>query len=145
MLSSKQDESGGVQPATAGAAASFWLPGEMSKTIPVQDQRWIANTLFHSGKLQPDLKLWYEPRIGPHLPPDTNTRPLLHQSADGVDALPPVESEGVLPSLWETDNRLWRPQEGSEGPGHRQVLPDGDRDTQVHSARSTCRTRRYSG
>lgn len=50
-------------PAPAGASASFWLPGEMSKTIPVQDQRWIANTLFHSGKLRPDLKLWYEPPV----------------------------------------------------------------------------------
>lgn len=62
-LSSKQEEPGGVQPAPAGASASFWLPGEMSKTIPVQDQRWIANTLFHSGKLRPDLKLWYEPPV----------------------------------------------------------------------------------
>nr|XP_055051857.1 uncharacterized protein LOC129437622 isoform X1 [Misgurnus anguillicaudatus] len=57
------EEPGGVQPAPAGAPASFWLPGEMSKTIPVQDQRWIANTLFHSGKLRPDLKLWYEPPV----------------------------------------------------------------------------------
>ncbi|XP_068569967.1 uncharacterized protein [Cebidichthys violaceus] len=57
------DESGDVQPAAAGAAASFWLPGEMSKTLPLQDQRWIANTLFHSGKLRPDLKLWYEPPV----------------------------------------------------------------------------------
>ncbi|KAI9525224.1 hypothetical protein NQZ68_009904 [Dissostichus eleginoides] len=56
------NESGGGEPATA-AAASFWLPQEMSKTIPVQDQRWIANTLFHSGKLRPDLKLWYEPPV----------------------------------------------------------------------------------
>lgn len=63
MLSSKQDESGGVQPATAGAAASFYLPAEMSKTIPVQDQRWISTTLFHSGKLRPNLKLWYEPPV----------------------------------------------------------------------------------
>ncbi|XP_068594396.1 uncharacterized protein [Cebidichthys violaceus] len=35
----------------------------MSKTLPLQDQRWIANTLFHSGKLRPDLKLWYEPPV----------------------------------------------------------------------------------
>ncbi|XP_030295203.1 uncharacterized protein LOC115595183 [Sparus aurata] len=55
------DEPGGAQAAASGAAASFWLPGEMSKTIPVQDQRWIANTLFQNGKLRPDLKLWYEP------------------------------------------------------------------------------------
>ncbi|XP_030268423.1 uncharacterized protein LOC115579081 [Sparus aurata] len=51
------DESGGAQ------AASFWLPYEMSKTIPVQDQRWIANTLFQTGKLRTDLKLWYEPPV----------------------------------------------------------------------------------
>ncbi len=51
------------QPAPADASASFWLPGELGKTIPVQDQGWIANTLFHSGKLRPDLKLWYEPPI----------------------------------------------------------------------------------
>ncbi|XP_056274303.1 uncharacterized protein LOC130196308 [Pseudoliparis swirei] len=54
-------EPGGVQLAAAGAAASFWLPSEMRKTLPVQDQRWIANTLFPSGKLRTDLKLWYEP------------------------------------------------------------------------------------
>ncbi|XP_028311916.1 uncharacterized protein LOC114468934 [Gouania willdenowi] len=54
---------GGDQPVTAQTTASFWLPGEMSKTIPVQDQRWIANTLFHSGKLRPDVKLWYEPPV----------------------------------------------------------------------------------
>lgn len=62
-LSSKQEEPGGVQPAPAEASASFWLPGELGKTIPAQDQRWIANTLFHSGKLRPDLKLWYEPPV----------------------------------------------------------------------------------
>ncbi|RXN22060.1 hypothetical protein ROHU_036759 [Labeo rohita] len=57
------EECGRVQPAPAEASASFWLPGELGKTIPVQDQRWIANTLFHSGKLRPDLKLWYEPPV----------------------------------------------------------------------------------
>ncbi|XP_059211301.1 uncharacterized protein LOC131989935 isoform X2 [Centropristis striata] len=62
-LAAASDESGGVHPAPAGDAASFWLPGEMSKTLPVQDQRWIANTLFNSGKLLPDLKLWYEPPV----------------------------------------------------------------------------------
>lgn len=38
------------------------LPGEM-KNIPVQDQKWISNTLFLSGKLLPDLKLWFEPPL----------------------------------------------------------------------------------
>ena len=33
----------------------------MKETIPVQDQRWIASTLFQSGKLRLNLKLWYEP------------------------------------------------------------------------------------
>ncbi|XP_063734263.1 uncharacterized protein LOC134862462 isoform X2 [Eleginops maclovinus] len=61
LLSSKQDAPGGVQLATAGAAASVWLPAEMYKNIPVQDQRWISNAIFHSGKLRQDLKLWYEP------------------------------------------------------------------------------------
>lgn len=39
------------------------MPGEWKNTIPTQDQRWIANTLFHSGKLRADLKLWYEPPV----------------------------------------------------------------------------------
>ncbi|XP_041830746.1 uncharacterized protein LOC121643496 [Melanotaenia boesemani] len=56
-------EPGGRASSHAGSSASFWLPGELSKTIPLQDQRWIANTLFHSGKLRPDLKLWYEPPV----------------------------------------------------------------------------------
>ncbi len=29
-------------------------------------------------------------------------------------------------SLWQEPNGLWCPQEGQEGPGHRQVLPDGN-------------------
>ncbi|KAJ4922886.1 hypothetical protein JOQ06_026154, partial [Pogonophryne albipinna] len=62
ILAVGSNESGGDEPATA-AAASFWLPREMSKAIPVQDQRWISNTLFHSGKLRPHLKLWYEPPV----------------------------------------------------------------------------------
>ncbi|XP_038588681.1 uncharacterized protein LOC119913343 isoform X2 [Micropterus salmoides] len=62
-VSLSMDETGGVSSATAGAAASFWLPGELSKTIPVQDQSWIASTLFPSGKLRPDLELWYEPPV----------------------------------------------------------------------------------
>ncbi|XP_045920358.1 selenoprotein V-like isoform X2 [Micropterus dolomieu] len=114
------DESGGVPSAAAAVAASVWLPGELSKTIPVQDHRWIASTLFPSGKLRPDVKLWYEPPV------------LLHPSADGVDAILSVEGEGVLPGLWEAANGLWCPQEGSKGPRHRRVLPYGDRDTQVH-------------
>ncbi|XP_058251159.1 uncharacterized protein LOC131356260 [Hemibagrus wyckioides] len=39
------------------------LPLEMRKTIPLQDQRWIASTLFHGGRLRPDLQLWYEPPV----------------------------------------------------------------------------------
>ncbi|XP_039670276.1 skin secretory protein xP2-like [Perca fluviatilis] len=57
------DEPGGVQLASAGAACSFWLPAEMRKNIPIQDQRWISNAIFHSGKLRQDLKLWYEPPV----------------------------------------------------------------------------------
>ncbi|KAI4785525.1 hypothetical protein KUCAC02_037708 [Chaenocephalus aceratus] len=62
ILAVGSNESGGDELATA-AAASFWLPREMSKAIPVQDQRWISNTLFNSGKLRPHLKLWYEPPV----------------------------------------------------------------------------------
>ncbi|KAJ8010710.1 hypothetical protein DPEC_G00077940 [Dallia pectoralis] len=39
----------------------FWLPVRMKESIPVQDQQWIASTLFPSGKLCHNLKLWYEP------------------------------------------------------------------------------------
>ena len=65
LLSSNQDEPGAVQLATLGAEAadSFWLPVRMRESIPVQDQKWIANTLYHSKKLQTDLKLWYEPPL----------------------------------------------------------------------------------
>lgn len=35
----------------------------MRKTIPSQDQRWISSVLFHEARLQPDLKLWYEPPV----------------------------------------------------------------------------------
>ncbi|KAI4800779.1 hypothetical protein KUCAC02_007077 [Chaenocephalus aceratus] len=62
ILAVGSNESGGDELATA-AAASFWLPRERSKAIPVQDQRWISNTLFHSGKLRPHWKLWYEPPV----------------------------------------------------------------------------------
>ncbi|ROI52211.1 hypothetical protein DPX16_3481 [Anabarilius grahami] len=48
------------QSVSSPSPSSLPQEGEMSKTIPVQDQRWITNTLFHSGKLRPDLKLWYE-------------------------------------------------------------------------------------
>ncbi|XP_047221454.1 uncharacterized protein LOC124868334 [Girardinichthys multiradiatus] len=47
----------------AGDAGPGWLPSEMRKTIPVQDQRWMGNTLFHAGKVRPDFKLWYEPPV----------------------------------------------------------------------------------
>ncbi|XP_032439662.1 uncharacterized protein LOC116733080 [Xiphophorus hellerii] len=60
-VASEQPSTSLLQPAAGDNAASFWLPSEMRKTIPVQDQRWISNTLFKSGKLRPDLKLWYEP------------------------------------------------------------------------------------
>ncbi|MED6258774.1 hypothetical protein ATANTOWER_012229 [Ataeniobius toweri] len=46
-----------LQSVAAGDAGPGWLPGEMRKTIPVQDQRWIGNTLFHAGKVRPDLKI----------------------------------------------------------------------------------------
>ncbi|XP_047249079.1 protein IQ-DOMAIN 14-like [Girardinichthys multiradiatus] len=49
----------------AGDAGPGWLPREMRKTIPVQDQRWMGNTLFHAGKVRPDFKLWYEPPVQP--------------------------------------------------------------------------------
>ncbi|KAK3563113.1 hypothetical protein QTP86_016353 [Hemibagrus guttatus] len=39
------------------------LPLKLKKTIPLQDQRWIASTLFHGGRLRPDLQLWYEPPV----------------------------------------------------------------------------------
>ncbi|MCI4379009.1 hypothetical protein PGIGA_G00222900 [Pangasianodon gigas] len=35
----------------------------MRKTIPLQDQRWIASTLYHGGRLPSGLKLWYEPPV----------------------------------------------------------------------------------
>ncbi|KAK0135333.1 hypothetical protein N1851_028826 [Merluccius polli] len=41
----------------------FWLPAEMKKTIPQQDQRWIASTLWRNQRLRPDVKLWYEPPV----------------------------------------------------------------------------------
>ncbi|MEQ2163020.1 hypothetical protein GOODEAATRI_025975, partial [Goodea atripinnis] len=39
-----------LQSVAAGDAGPGWLPSEMRKTIPVQDQRWIGNTIFHGGK-----------------------------------------------------------------------------------------------
>ncbi|CAL8310590.1 unnamed protein product [Gadus morhua 'NCC'] len=35
----------------------------MKKTIPQQDQRWIASTLWRNQRLRPDLQLWYEPPV----------------------------------------------------------------------------------
>jgi len=49
-----------------------------------------------------------------------------------MDALSLVESEGVLPNLWEAADGVRCAQEGAEGPGRGSVLPDGDGDTQVH-------------
>ncbi|XP_059892304.1 uncharacterized protein LOC132446171 [Gadus macrocephalus] len=45
------------------APQQFWLPAEMKKTIPQQDQRWIASTLWRNQRLRPDLQLWYEPPV----------------------------------------------------------------------------------
>lgn len=33
----------------------------MKKTLPVQDQQWIASTLWRNQRLRDDLKLWYDP------------------------------------------------------------------------------------
>ncbi|MEQ2230524.1 hypothetical protein ILYODFUR_030245 [Ilyodon furcidens] len=65
----------------------------MRKTIPVQDQRWMGNTLFHAGKVRPDLKLWYEPPV-PAL--------IYHQPAREfkpwkTNAVPPPESYAAEP------------------------------------------------
>lgn len=46
---------------SSSASESFWLPAEMRRCIPVQDQKWIASTLWENGRLRPNLKLWYEP------------------------------------------------------------------------------------
>ena len=46
---------------SAASSLGFHYTVEMKNTIPVQDQRWIASTLYHAGKLRPNLKLWYEP------------------------------------------------------------------------------------
>ena len=48
-----------------------------------------------------------------------------------MDALPPVEGEAVLPPVQGAAHRGRHPQEGTEGPGRGQVLPDGDGDPQV--------------
>ncbi|XP_030193750.1 uncharacterized protein LOC115529281 [Gadus morhua] len=45
------------------APDQFWLPVEMRKTIPQQDQRWIASTLWRNQWLRPDVQLWYEPPV----------------------------------------------------------------------------------
>lgn len=50
-----------AQAPTAEGLACVWLPGKMMMTIPVQDHKWILQSLFHCGRLLPDLKLWYEP------------------------------------------------------------------------------------
>ncbi|XP_059892305.1 uncharacterized protein LOC132446172 [Gadus macrocephalus] len=43
------------------APDQFWLPVEMRKTIPQQDQRWIASTLWRNQRPCADVQLWYEP------------------------------------------------------------------------------------
>ncbi|CAL8300581.1 unnamed protein product [Boreogadus saida] len=45
------------------APDQFWLPVEMRKNIPQQDQRWIASTLWRNQRLRPDVQLWYEPPV----------------------------------------------------------------------------------
>ncbi|XP_030229689.1 vegetative cell wall protein gp1 [Gadus morhua] len=45
------------------APDQFWLPVEMRKTIPQQDQRWIASELWRNQRLRPDVQLWYEPPV----------------------------------------------------------------------------------
>ncbi|XP_059893234.1 uncharacterized protein LOC132446791 isoform X2 [Gadus macrocephalus] len=45
------------------APDQFWLQVEMRKTIPQQDQRWIASTLWRNQRLRPDVQLWYEPPV----------------------------------------------------------------------------------
>ncbi|MCI4378998.1 hypothetical protein PGIGA_G00222800 [Pangasianodon gigas] len=46
-----------------GSGSVSSLPPVMRKTIPLQDQRWIASTLYHDGRLPSGLKLWYEPPV----------------------------------------------------------------------------------
>ncbi|MCI4379004.1 hypothetical protein PGIGA_G00222790 [Pangasianodon gigas] len=46
-----------------GSGSVSSLPPEMRKTIPLQDQWWIASTLYHGGRLRSGLKLWYEPPV----------------------------------------------------------------------------------
>ena len=45
------------------ARDQFWLPVELKKNIPQQDQRWIASTLGRNQRLRPDIQLWYEPPV----------------------------------------------------------------------------------
>ncbi|CAL8329097.1 unnamed protein product [Merluccius merluccius] len=72
----------------------FWLPAEMKKTIPQQDQRWIASTLWSNQRLRPDVKLWYEPPAPALIynQAPTPERFIAHR-------LLPVESEAVLPKV----------------------------------------------
>ncbi|XP_051795185.1 uncharacterized protein LOC110962328 isoform X2 [Acanthochromis polyacanthus] len=41
--------------------SQYWLPEKLKKTLPVQDQQWIAAALWRNQRLHDDLKLWYEP------------------------------------------------------------------------------------
>lgn len=43
------------------ASNPVWLPAEIKKTIPVQDQKWISAALWKHQRLRTDLKLWYDP------------------------------------------------------------------------------------
>ncbi|CAL8404919.1 unnamed protein product [Boreogadus saida] len=42
------------------APDQFWLPVELKETIPQQDQRWIASTLWRNQRLRPDVQLCIE-------------------------------------------------------------------------------------
>lgn len=43
------------------ASSQHWLPEKLKKTLPVQDQQWIASALWKNQRVRDDLKLWYEP------------------------------------------------------------------------------------
>ena len=78
------------------SASEFWLPKKMKDTIPLQDQRWIASTLWKNQRLRDDLKqMWYAACAKSDLQPSPQSRALLLPPAYGVDALPPWVQEGL--------------------------------------------------
>ncbi|XP_051797273.1 uncharacterized protein LOC110970686 isoform X1 [Acanthochromis polyacanthus] len=46
---------------TPTGSEQCWLPAEMKKNIPVQDQKWISAAIWKNQRLRTDLKLWYAP------------------------------------------------------------------------------------